>query len=109
MYALAYSEGRRGKAQTSKDVLYHFLSVVFLPRISPQPIISQVLRPCILNCEFPEDVTNHFQGFKNFMDHVYCSFKTYIDSLFIYKASIILFVPSVIYLFLFLQFKLDFK
>ena len=82
---------------------------LFLPRILPQPIISQVLGPCILSCESPEDVTNPFQGFKNFMDHVYYSFKTCIDSLFIYKASIILFVLSIIYLFLFLQFKLDFK
>ena len=82
---------------------------LFLPRISPQPIILQVLGPFILNCESPEDVTNSFQGFKNFNDRVYCSFKTCIDSLFIYKTSIILFVPSVIYLFLFLQFKLDFK
>ena len=82
---------------------------LFLPRISPQPIISQVLGPYILNCESPENVTNPFQGFKNFVDHVYCSFKTCIDSLFIYKTSIILFVPSVIYRFLFLQFKLDFK
>ena len=82
---------------------------LFLPRNSHQSIILQVLGPCILNCESPEDVTNSFQGFKNFVDHVYCSFKTCIDSLFIYKTSIILFVPSVIYLFLFLQFKLDFK
>ena len=29
VYALAYSEGRLGKAQTSKDGLYHFLSAVF--------------------------------------------------------------------------------
>ena len=82
---------------------------LLLPRILPQLIISQVLGPCILNCESPKDVTNPFQGFKNFLDHVYCSFKTCIDSLFIYKASIILVVPSVIYLFLFLQFKLYFK
>ena len=82
---------------------------LFLPRISPQPIILQVLGPCILNCESLEDVTNSLQGFKNFVDHVYCSFKTCNDSLFIYKTSIILFVSVVIYLFLFLQFKFDFK
>ena len=29
VYALAFSEGRLGKAQTSKDGLYHFLSAVF--------------------------------------------------------------------------------
>ena len=37
-YALAYIEGRLGKAQTVKDGLYHFL-LVFLPKISPQSII----------------------------------------------------------------------
>ena len=48
---------------------------LLLPRISPQPIISQVLGPCILNCESSEDVTNHFQGFKNFVDRVYLFFQ----------------------------------
>ena len=48
---------------------------------------------------FPEDVPNSSQSFMNFVDQVYCFFKTCTYSLFIYTLSIKLFVPSAISIF----------
>ena len=48
---------------------------------------------------FLEDVPNSSQSFMSFVDQVCCSFKTCIDSLFIYTLSIKLFVPSAISIF----------
>ena len=54
VYASAYKLGWLKWLKLSKDGLYHILLVVS-PRISPQPILKQVLGPWIMIFEFLEN------------------------------------------------------